>query len=218
MEYASLIILLLLAAAMVGNASKGRSLAMALPQLLLGIVGTDPNSGLNRMTFGMLSRADGMTVVVVTTGLFGISEVLSNVGRIGGREAAFTRITIRDMLPTREKKLGPGPSPRCAAVRLGLFLEFCPAPGAALSIFVAYAVENRLSKTPERFGEGALCFGGGKQLGSANRIRANAQPQYSRRRDCCDHAWGPSSSMVECRVHNLSATIESCSGVLSQAF
>lgn len=154
-EYASLIVLGLLSAAMVGNASKGRSLAMALLGLLFAMVGTDPNSGVNRMTFGMLSLADGLNLVVLTTGLFGISEVLSNVGRIGGREAAFTRITMRDMLPTRdEARTAVFPALRGSAI--GAILGILPGTGAALSTFVAYAVEKRLSKTPERFGKGAL--------------------------------------------------------------
>ncbi len=154
-EYAALIVLGLLAAAMVGNASKGRSLAMALLGLLLAMVGTDPNSGVNRITFGMLSLADGLNLVVVTTGLFGISEVMSNVGRIGSREAAFGRIRMRDMLPTRAEARG-AVFPALRGSSIGAVLGILPGTGAALSTFVAYAVEKRISKTPERFGKGAI--------------------------------------------------------------
>jgi TctA family transporter len=154
-EYAALIVLGLLAAAMVGNASKGRSLAMACLGLLIAMVGTDPNSGVNRMTFGILSLADGMNLVVVTTGLFGIAEVLSNVGKIGSREAMFARIRFRNMLPTRhEARRAVLPALRGSTI--GAVLGILPGTGAALSTFVAYAFEKRVSRTPERFGSGAI--------------------------------------------------------------
>lgn len=154
-EYASLIVLGLLAAAVVGNASKGKSLAMAMLGLLIAMVGTDPNSGVNRMTFGMLSLADGLNLVVVTTGLFGIAEVLSNVGRIGPRDAAFARVRMKDMLPTAaEARSALFPALRGSSI--GAILGILPGTGAALSTFVAYAFEKRVSKTPERFGKGAI--------------------------------------------------------------
>ena len=154
-EYASLIVLGLLAAAVVGNASKGKSLAMAMLGLLLAMVGTDPNSGVNRMTFGMLSLADGLNLVVVTTGLFGIAEVLSNVGQVGSRDAVVARVRIRDMLPTR-KEARQAILPALRGSSIGAILGILPGTGAALSTFVAYAVEKRVSKTPERFGKGAI--------------------------------------------------------------
>lgn len=154
-EYAALIVLGLLSAAMVGNASKGRSLAMALVGLLISMVGIDPNSGANRMTFGMLSLADGLNLVVVTTGLFGIAEVLSNAGRIGSRDALSARIRFRDMLPTaKEARTAIAPALRGSSI--GAVLGILPGTGAALSTFVAYAVEKRVSRTPERFGQGAI--------------------------------------------------------------
>nr|WP_240989566.1 tripartite tricarboxylate transporter permease [Salipiger mangrovisoli] len=154
-EYASLIVLGLLAAAMVGNASKGKSLAMALFGLLLAMVGTDPNSGVDRMTFGLLSLADGVNLVVVTTGLFGIAEVLANVGRIGARDAQVARIRMRDMLPTAREARG-AIFPALRGSSIGAILGILPGTGAALATFVAYAVEKRTSKTPDRFGKGAL--------------------------------------------------------------
>ncbi|MCT4373036.1 tripartite tricarboxylate transporter permease [Yangia mangrovi] len=154
-EYASLIVLGLLAAAMVGNASKGKSLAMALFGLLIAMVGTDPNSGVDRMTFGLLSLADGVNLVVVTTGLFGIAEVLANVGRIGARDAKVAQIRMRDMLPTAREARG-ALFPALRGSSIGAILGILPGTGAALATFVAYAVEKRTSKTPERFGKGAL--------------------------------------------------------------
>ncbi|WP_353476021.1 tripartite tricarboxylate transporter permease (plasmid) [Salipiger sp. H15] len=154
-EYASLIVLGLLAAAMVGNASKGKSLAMALFGLLIAMVGTDPNSGVDRMTFGLLSLADGVNLVVVTTGLFGVAEVLANVGRIGTRDARLARIRMRDMLPTAREARG-AIFPALRGSSIGAILGILPGTGAALATFVAYAVEKRASRTPERFGKGAI--------------------------------------------------------------
>lgn len=154
-EYASLIVLGLLAAAFVGNGSKGRSLAMALTGLLLSMVGADPNSGVNRMTFGLLPLVDGLNLVIVTTGLFGIAEVLSNVGRVNRSGAEILKVRIRDMLPTR-KEAKSAILPALRGSTIGAVLGILPGTGAALSTFVAYAVERRSSKTPERFGKGAI--------------------------------------------------------------
>ncbi|NQV98313.1 MAG: tripartite tricarboxylate transporter permease [Rhodospirillales bacterium] len=154
-EYTALIVLGLLSAAFVGNASRGRSLAMVGAGLFLSMVGADANSGVLRMTFGVLDLADGLNLVVVTTGLFGIAEVLANVGNIGKRNTMPTMIRLRDMLPTgAECRRMVFPALRGSSI--GAVLGILPGTGAALSTFVAYAFEKRTSKTPERFGKGAL--------------------------------------------------------------
>ena len=101
-EYFSLMVLGLLAAALVGDGSPSRSLAMVVFGLLLGIVGTDVNTGLRRYTFDMIELADGLNLVVVTTGLFGIAEVIANAGRTHRPAISAKDVTWRSMLPTRD--------------------------------------------------------------------------------------------------------------------
>lgn len=154
-EYTCFIVLGLLAAAFVGNASKGKSLAAALVGLLISMVGTDVNSGVARMTFGSFALADGFNLVVVTTGLFGITEVLFNVGKVKPPEGKVDRIRIRDMLPTKSEAKG-AIFPALRGSSIGALLGILPGTGAALSTFVAYAIEKRVSKHPEKFGKGAI--------------------------------------------------------------
>lgn len=154
-EYFSLMLLGLLAAAMVGTGSHFRSLAMVVLGLLLGIVGTDVNSGVPRFTFGFYELREGINLVIVTTGLFGISEVIANAGRIGGGMVQPNSITFRSMLPTRADWRASW-MPMLRGTGIGSAIGALPGTGAALATFVAYATEKKISKTPERFGKGAI--------------------------------------------------------------
>ncbi|WP_114965890.1 tripartite tricarboxylate transporter permease [Alkalilacustris brevis] len=154
-EYFALMVLGLLAAALVGGASPARSLAMVLLGLLFGIVGTDVNSGYQRYTFGIPQLGDGLNLVIVTTGLFGIAEVINNAGRIRKGSVKALDISWRSMLPTRDDwRRSVLPAIRGSAV--GSTLGVLPGTGAALSAFVAYAIERRSARNPERFGQGAI--------------------------------------------------------------
>jgi putative tricarboxylic transport membrane protein len=126
---------------------------MAATGLVLGMVGLDPVQGAERFTFGLAKLTDGFDFVVVAMGLFGIAEVLSNVEAPEMRDVFKTALT--GLLPTRDDWR------RCWAsvVRgslLGFFIGILPGGGAIISSFMAYAVEKRVSKTPERFGHGAI--------------------------------------------------------------
>lgn len=154
-EYFALMALGLLAAALVGDNSPTRSLAMVLLGLLLGIVGTDVNSGYQRYTFGFSNLGDGLNLVIVTTGLFGIAEVINNAGRLTKASTVKVDVTWRSMLPTREDWKRSGlPAGRGAGI--GSILGILPGTGAALAAFISYAVERKLSRRPEEFGKGAI--------------------------------------------------------------
>lgn len=154
-EYFALIAVGLLAAALIGDGSLSRSLAAVVFGLMLGIIGTDVNTGTPRYTFDILKLGDGINLVVVTVGLFGISEVLANVGRVNSKNSALRHISWRSMLPTRED-WGRSVFPAIRGTSIGAILGILPGTGAALATFVSYAVEKRISKTPERFGKGAI--------------------------------------------------------------
>jgi len=152
-EYFALILLGLMMAIYLSEGSALKGLTMAATGLILGMVGLDPVQGAERFTFGLAKLTDGFDFVVVAMGLFGIAEVLSNVEAPEMRDIFKT--ALKGLLPTREDWR------RCWAsvVRgsfLGFFIGILPGGGATISSFMAYAVEKRVSKAPERFGHGAI--------------------------------------------------------------
>jgi putative tricarboxylic transport membrane protein len=134
----------------------GRSLlaglAMAVLGLLIAMVGIDPVRGAPRFTFGIASLYDGVGFIPVVMGLFGVAEILLTAG-VAAREVVSTRLT--SLLPSREERhrcwgaIGRGTG-------IGFVLGLIPGIGAIIPTFVAYVVEKRISKTPDRFGKGAI--------------------------------------------------------------
>lgn len=120
--------------------------------LLIGTVGTDI-SGAHRFTFGTRDFYDGVGLVPVLMGLFGIAEVLVNVEKIVVQKVYETK--IKGLLPSREDwKASAGPIARGTAIGFGLGV--LPGPGNTIASFVSYAIEKKLSKSPDRFGKGAI--------------------------------------------------------------
>ena len=152
-EYASLVFLGLMMAVYLSEGSILKGLLMAALGIVLGTVGIDPVFGAPRFTFGIPRLMDGLDFVVAAMGLFGIAEVLMNLEAPDVRDVYKT--SLRGLFPTLEDWR------RCwaAVLRgsgLGFFIGVLPGGGAVISSFVAYAVEKRVSKHPERFGQGAI--------------------------------------------------------------
>jgi putative tricarboxylic transport membrane protein len=152
-EYFSLMVVGLTVLAFLTHGSMAKSLLMAAVGVLLGLVGLDSITGFPRLSFGRLELYDGLGLVPVVMGLFGVAEILVNLEQSIRREVVRTRIS--GLLPT----LADWAACKWPLVRgtvLGFFLGVLPGGGAVISSFAAYAVEKRLSKTPERFGRGAI--------------------------------------------------------------
>src|SRR6266849_5755529 len=133
--------------------SKLKAVAMALLGMLLGTIGLDPITASPRFTYGTLTLADGLGLVPIIMGLFGVSEVLLNIEKGVEQEVFDTR--IKGLLPTREDwRRSAGPIARGSV--LGFFLGILPGIGAIIPTFISYALERRLSKHPERFGTGMI--------------------------------------------------------------
>jgi putative tricarboxylic transport membrane protein len=133
--------------------SKLKAVAMALLGMLLGTMGLDPITASPRFTYGTLTLADGLGLVPIIMGLFGISEVLLNLEK--GVEQEVFKARIEGLLPTREDwKRSAAPVARGSL--LGFFLGILPGIGAIIPTFISYALERRLSKYPERFGTGVI--------------------------------------------------------------
>lgn len=152
-EYFSLIVLGLICAVMLASGSILKALAMVVLGLTLGLVGTDVNSGATRFTFGILELWDGLEFVAVAMGVFAFSEIMANVMQKQDRQILSGKIT--NLWPSRKDLRRAAP----AVVRgtlLGSILGTLPGGGAVLSSFTSYAVEKKLSKTPEMFGKGMI--------------------------------------------------------------
>jgi putative tricarboxylic transport membrane protein len=136
-----------------GSGSKLKAVAMALLGMFLGTVGLDPITVTPRFTFGSLTLADGVGLVPMIMGLFGVGEVLMNVE--AGIKQEIIKTRIDNLLPTRQDwKDSSGAIARGSL--LGFALGLLPGVGAIIPTFISYAVEKRVSKHPERFGRGAI--------------------------------------------------------------
>jgi putative tricarboxylic transport membrane protein len=133
--------------------SMAKSMLMACFGIVLGLIGIDQINATPRLTFGRLELLDGVGLVPVIMGLFGVTEILSNLEREHQREVVKTE--IGPLMPTREDwRMSAMPLARGTV--LGFFLGILPGGGAVISSFASYAIEKKLSKTPERFGKGAI--------------------------------------------------------------
>ena len=152
-DYFSLMVLGLVVAVVLARGSLLHALGMVVLGLLLGLIGTDVNSGMARYTFELPELADGIGFVVVAMGTFGIGEIVRNL------ESEHTRSVmvkeIKNLMPTREDwKRIVGPILRGTA--LGSFLGLLPGSGSILGSFSSYSLEKKLSPHPEQFGKGAI--------------------------------------------------------------
>jgi TctA family transporter len=152
-EFFSLMVLGLLAAIVLARGSLLHAAGMVVLGLLLGLVGTDVNSGTQRFTFGILRLADGIGFVVVAMGMFGLAEITRNLENEGQRSTVVKKVA--NLMPTREDwKRIIGPILRGTGI--GSALGILPGSGSILGSFAAYAIEKKVSKNSKEFGRGAI--------------------------------------------------------------
>jgi TctA family transporter len=152
-EYFSLMVLGLVASIVLASGSLLHAISMIVVGLVLGLVGTDVNTGISRYSFGFPQLADGIGFIVVAMGVFGLGEIIANLENEATRTTAIKHVT--GLLPTREDwRRIIGPIVRGTA--LGSVLGILPGGGALLASFASYSLEKRISATPEAFGKGAI--------------------------------------------------------------
>ncbi len=152
-EYFALMFFGLTVLVYLANSPTIKALMMAVFGIVLGIIGTDLITGRPRFTLGIMELNDGIGIVPVVMGFFGISEVLLNVESIARRHISETN--IRGLLPSlQDWRASAGPIARGSF--LGFFLGILPGGGALLSSFASYALEKKISRNPEKFGTGAI--------------------------------------------------------------
>lgn len=155
-DYFAIMALALVAASTLTVGSPLKGLAMVSLGLALGLAGTDVTTGTYRYTFGFLELSDGFSLVALAMGLFGIAEVINGMTRKDVPAGPLpSRITLRSLLPSAdETRRSVFPTLRGTAV--GAWIGTMPGTGPAIAAFISYALEKRVSRTPERFGKGAV--------------------------------------------------------------
>lgn len=153
-DYFSLMVLGLVMAVVLAHGSVLKAVAMVLIGLLLGLVGTDVNTGLTRYTFDINGLWEGIDFLPLVLGLYGIVEIIRNLENPPAKRAPIST-RLRDVWPTREEFRQAWP----AALRgtgIGSVLGILPGGGAVLASFASYTVEKKITRQPERFGTGAI--------------------------------------------------------------
>ncbi|HYX04978.1 MAG TPA: tripartite tricarboxylate transporter permease [Reyranella sp.] len=152
-EYFSLMVLGLLSAVVMAQGSLTKAIAMIFVGLLLGLCGTDVNTGTARYTFGVSELFDGIGFLPVVMGLFGINEVMANLERPQRREALASPIKQLWLTAQDFRQAWP------AVLRgtgLGSLLGILPGGGVVLASFASYTLEKKVAREPARFGRGAI--------------------------------------------------------------
>jgi putative tricarboxylic transport membrane protein len=152
-EYTALALLGILLVATVSSGDRLKAVIAACVGLLLATVGRDTFTGAERFTFDSLSLADGLDFVPIAMGLFGLGEILYNLEE--RHRAVHAPATVANVWPSK-KDLRESSGAIGRGSVLGFFLGILPGGGATLASLASYALEKRRSKTPERFGRGAV--------------------------------------------------------------
>ncbi len=154
-EMFAIMLLGLLAGATMSRGSPIKGLAMTLLGLLIGTVGTDVNSGTQRFTFGMVELASNVELVALAMGLFGVADFLVSINRLQDPAQSGTRVRLREMRPNRSE-LKQSFWPMVRGTLVGTLFGAMPGTGPTITTFIAYALERSISRTPQRFGHGAI--------------------------------------------------------------
>ena len=165
-EYFALMVLGLIGAVVLASGSLLKAVAMVVLGLLLGLVGTDVNSGVARYSFDIPELTDGIGFVAIAMGVFGYGEIIANLARPADQRAVFTA-SVQGLLPTREdfRRMLPAV---LRGTALGSALGILPGGGAMLSAFAAYTIEKKTRLHP-----GEVPFGKGNIRGVAAPESAN---------------------------------------------
>lgn len=165
-EYFSLMVLGLIGAVVLASGSLLKAISMIVLGLLLGLVGTDVNSGVARFSFDIPELTDGIGFIVIAMGVFGYGEIIMNLSKPADEREVFTA-KVQGLFPTKEdfKHMAPA---MLRGTALGSALGILPGGGALLSAFAAYTIEKKIKLKP-----GEIPFGKGNIRGVAGPESAN---------------------------------------------
>jgi len=152
-EYFSLMVLGLVASVVLASGSLLNAIGMVILGLLLGLIGSDVNSGAARYTFDLPELADGINFVIVAMGMFGLGEIIRNLEHEETRSMAMKKVSGLMLNKNDFKRIL---APIFRGTTLGAALGILPGGGAMLSSFAAYSIEKKISKNSGEFGKGAI--------------------------------------------------------------
>lgn len=154
-EYFSIAVFGLIAASTLSPGSALKGLAMVVLGLVLGLVGMDINSGVQRFNLGILELSDGLNIVALAMGLFGVSEILINLLRSSGTPFSVDNVSFKSLFPTRQD-VRDSTFPTIRGMFVGCLCGILPGVGPTIASFMAYATEKKVSRHPEKFGTGIV--------------------------------------------------------------
>jgi putative tricarboxylic transport membrane protein len=154
-EICTLMLLGLLAGATLARGSPLKGIAMTLVGLLLGIVGTDIETGTTRFTFGIANLFDGVELVALALGLFGVADFMKNVNQYSDVNTRYSNVGLKDLRPSKDELRRSIPAMLRGTI-VGSLCSLIPGTGPTIASFISYAAEKKISKTPERFGGGMI--------------------------------------------------------------
>ena len=152
-DYFSLMVLGLMFAVVLARGSIWKAIGMILLGVLLSTVGTDLETGEERLTFGWNEISDGLDFAVIAMGMFGFAEVLKNLEAPEARDVV--KATIGRLLPGWDD-MRQSAWPIIRGTTIGAILGILPGNGAVLGPFASYTIEKKIAKDPSRFGKGAI--------------------------------------------------------------
>jgi TctA family transporter len=177
-EYFSLMAFGLIGSVVIAHGSTLKAIGMVLVGLILGLAGTDVNSGAHRFAFGLPELYDGIGFIAIAVGVFAIAEIVANLEQRGHREVFTDR--VGGLMPRRDD-LRQSAFPIARGTLVGSVLGVLPAGGAVLSSFASYAVEKKLAKDPSRFGNGAIEGVAGPEAANNAGAQTSEPPRICRR-------------------------------------
>lgn len=155
-EYFSLMLLGLLAASTLTSGSPIKGVAMVVLGLIFGVVGTDINTGIARFTFNIPELQDGLALVAVAMGLFGIADVIANANRLGDGHAVSAKKIGWRSLRFQKGEFKNSVSSIFRGAGVGSFFGVLPGTGGTIAAFMSYALEKKVNKNKGNFGRGAI--------------------------------------------------------------
>ncbi|MEW6768746.1 MAG: tripartite tricarboxylate transporter permease [Pseudomonadota bacterium] len=154
-EICSLMFLGLLAGSTLARGSALKGVAMTIFGLMIGIIGSDVQTGAQRFTFGFHQLSDGVEIAALALGIFGIAEFMSSVNQMAKVDTKYSNIGIRDMRPSKKDLQESFPA-MIRGTLIGSLCALIPGTGPTIASFVAYAAEKKVSRNPETFGHGNI--------------------------------------------------------------
>ncbi|MDX5630859.1 MULTISPECIES: tripartite tricarboxylate transporter permease [unclassified Brenneria] len=166
-DYFSLMLLGLIGAIVLAQGSLLKAFAVIILGMLLGLMGIDINSGMERYTFGVLHLTDGISFVALAMGLFGISEI---VRVVTDREQATGHVIPHGRIMLNRDDLRQSAGPVLRGTLIGSLFGLLPGGGSSLATFCSYTIEKKIAANPGQFGHGAIAGVAGPE--SANNAAA----------------------------------------------